>query len=161
MLDGVVRGVEVVRERGELCSDGIDLLDERRDVVFLAESADRELVGSHARSQLTVRETELLGLTKNLGSDGRDIVRSADLSINRGKVLSGQCAPDFNLGLKDRLEFLEEPAVDVCHLPDLLNRISAMEGSRDREDTLVRRVLELLVNIFYEVVLKACEMSIE
>ena len=77
VFDGVVGRVKVVRESRELGSDGINLLDEGRDTVLLAESTHGELGGAHAVGQLTVGETELLGLTEDLRCDGRDIVFAA------------------------------------------------------------------------------------
>ena len=52
------------------------------------------------------------------------------------------------------LQTSQEPLVDVGHLPDLLHAVAAMEGSRNGEDALIRRVHELLVDIFDVVVLQ-------
>ena len=57
------------------------------------------------------------------------------------------------LHLEDRLEFREEPLVNVRHLPDLDHRVPAMERRRDRKNALIRRVDELLINILDIVVL--------
>ena len=58
------------------------------------------------------------------------------------------------LELEDIVQAAEEPLVNVSHLVDLLDRVTAMEGRRDRKDTLIRRINELLVNIFHKVVLR-------
>ena len=48
---------------------------------------------------------------------------------------------------------MQEPLVDFCHFPDLVNRVAPVERRRDREDALVSGVLELLVDVLNEVVL--------
>lgn len=44
----------------------------------------------------------------------------------------------FNL--ENIVKLIQEPAVDIGHLPDLLNGIAAMESSRNREYALICRV---------------------
>jgi hypothetical protein len=57
------------------------------------------------------------------------------------------------LHVKDVLELGQKPLVDIGHLPDLVDRITATERSGDGKDTLVGGVHELLVDILYKVVL--------
>lgn len=51
------------------------------------------------------------------------------------------------------MQFVQKPLVDVCHLPYLLNRVSAVERSRDGEYPLVRRIDKFIIDILDEVVL--------
>ncbi len=49
---------------------------------------------------------------------------------------------------EDIVEFVEEPLVDVSHLPDLIDAVAAVEGSRDGEYALVGGVDKLIVDVF-------------
>jgi len=51
------------------------------------------------------------------------------------------------------MELCQKPFVYVGHLPDFVNTISTVERSRNRKNTLVGRVDELLINILHEVIL--------
>jgi len=90
VLDSVVGRVEVVGEGGELGGDGIDLLDERSDSSVLPESSNGELVGSEELSDLSIRESELLGLSKELSGDrsGGERPREEEGKERRMKLVS-------------------------------------------------------------------------
>ena len=66
MLNGVVRGVEMVCERRELCRNCINLFDKRENAVLFTQAVHRELIGTKTDSQLSVREAKLLGLPEQL-----------------------------------------------------------------------------------------------
>jgi len=51
------------------------------------------------------------------------------------------------------MQTVQEPLVNVRHLPNLVYRVAEVECSIDSEDTLVSGVLQLLVNILDKVVL--------
>ena len=55
------------------------------------------------------------------------------------------------------LQTSQEPLVDVGHLPDLLHAVSTGERGMNGENALVRRIDELLINIFYNIVLSRCK----
>jgi hypothetical protein len=59
------------------------------------------------------------------------------------------------LHVEDILQLRQEPLVDVGHLPDLIDRIAAMEGSGYSKDALVGRVYELFIDIFNKVILRS------
>ena len=52
------------------------------------------------------------------------------------------------------MQTAEEPFVNVGHLVDLVDRVAAVEGSRDGENALVGGVDELLVNVLNKIVLQ-------
>jgi hypothetical protein len=52
-------------------------------------------------------------------------------------------------------ELSQEPLVNVGQLVDILNRSSSMHSVGDREDALIRRILELFVDILAEIILSA------
>ena len=76
------------------------------------------------------------------------------------KLRARNYSREHDFSLEDRLQLREEPSVDVRHLPDLLDGVAAVERGRDREDTLVSGVNELLVDILDEVVLDCPNVSI-
>lgn len=76
------------------------------------------------------------------------------MSVFRGLSLHRSDLPQLDFRLEDGLELGEEPTIDIRHLPNLLNGISAMEGSRNGEDALVCGVLQLFVDILNEIVLR-------
>ena len=49
------------------------------------------------------------------------------------------------------MQTAEEPLVDVGHLPDLLYAISTRESGMNGENALVRRIDELLIDVFYNI----------
>ena len=53
----------------------------------------------------------------------------------------------------------QEPLIDVSHLPDLVNRVTLVEGRPESEDTLVGGVDELFINILNNVVLAQIRIS--
>ena len=55
--------------------------------------------------------------------------------------------------LPEVLQTGEEPLVDVGHLPNLLYAVSTRESGMNGENALVRRIDELLIDIFYNIVL--------
>lgn len=57
------------------------------------------------------------------------------------------------LHLAEPLEASQEPAVDVGHLVDLVDTVSALKGGRDRKKTLVGRPADLLIDVLDVVVL--------
>jgi hypothetical protein len=57
------------------------------------------------------------------------------------------------LHIEDVLQLREEPLVDVRYLPNLVDRVPAVECGRDCEDALVSRVDKLLVDVLHVVVL--------
>jgi len=69
ILYGVVGSVKVIGERRELSSDGIDLSDEGDDAVFLTETTDGKFGGAEVGCELTVGETGLLCVAKEVGGD--------------------------------------------------------------------------------------------
>jgi hypothetical protein len=57
--------------------------------------------------------------------------------------------------VEDVLQLGQEPLVDVGHVPNLVNRITAMECDGDGKDSLVRRVHEFLIDILDKVILES------
>ena len=53
----------------------------------------------------------------------------------------------------DVVELGEEPTIDVCHLVNLLDTVSAMESSGNGEYTFVGRVDQLFVNVLDIIIL--------
>ncbi|KAI3479544.1 hypothetical protein L1887_58356 [Cichorium endivia] len=130
VLDSVVGGVEVVGVSGELGGDRVDLLDEGHDGVLLTQLAHGELGRVERLGELLVRESELLGLTKHGGREAGGVVGAKHL-----------------VGVHDAHQLAEEPAVDVAHLVDLVDRVALGHGVGDGEHALVRGVDELLVDL--------------
>ncbi len=58
------------------------------------------------------------------------------------------------LHVKDVFQLSQEPLIDVGHLPDFINRITAIERSGDCEDALVSWVQELLIDILDKIILQ-------
>jgi hypothetical protein len=58
------------------------------------------------------------------------------------------------LHVENVLQLRQKPLVDVGHLPDLIDRVTAIEGSGDSKDAFVSRVYKLFVDIFDEVILR-------
>lgn len=52
------------------------------------------------------------------------------------------------------VEFVEEPLVDVGHLPDLIDAVAAVKCSRDGEYALVGGVDKFIVDVFNIVILR-------
>jgi hypothetical protein len=59
----------------------------------------------------------------------------------------------LSLHVKDVPQLGQEPLVDVGHLPNLVNQITAIERGRDCKNVFVRRVHELFVDILDKVIL--------
>ena len=159
VLTRVVRRVEVVGERGELGGDSIDLFDERGNSILLTKTANSKLGRVHAGSELTIREAELLGLTKEVGVDGGDITvtRTKIRRIQQVEVLKNLL--QARLHPEDRMKLGQEPLIDVGHLPDLVNRVTLVEGRPESEDTLVSRVDKFFINVLNNVVLARIGIS--
>lgn len=51
------------------------------------------------------------------------------------------------------MEFNQEPFVDISHLPDLVDAISAMERGGNGKNPFVSWIDELLVNILHIIIL--------
>ena len=51
------------------------------------------------------------------------------------------------------VQFVQEPFVDVSHLPDFINAVSSMKSSWNSEDTFVSWIKQLLVDIFDKLIL--------
>jgi hypothetical protein len=77
VLAGVIRGVEVIGVTGEFGRNGVDLLDEGCHIGFKTESSNGEFVGPEALGDLSVRETELLGMSDHAVRKGGDVIGSA------------------------------------------------------------------------------------
>ena len=79
------------------------------------------------------------------------------------KYLSRELAESVStqtlLHLEDILQTREEPLVDVGHLPDLVNRVTLVEGRPESEDTLVSRVDKFFINVLNNVVLARIGIS--
>ena len=65
------------------------------------------------------------------------------------------------LHLEDVVKLRQEPLVYIGHLPDLVDRVATVESSRNRKDTLVSRIDELLVDILNEIILYSCSLESE
>ena len=66
MFDSIISCVEIVGERRKLSSDGVDLLDERREACFKTKPTNSEFSGPDAIGQLTIREATLFCLSKEI-----------------------------------------------------------------------------------------------
>ncbi len=131
VLGGIVREVQVVGERRELGGDRVDLLDEGGDACFETHAAHGQLVRVQKLGELTIAEAELLCLQEEV------------------RPLSNIVGVQFAHGLSEvaeALELVEEPLVNLGHLPDLVNRVTGVHGVGDSEETLVRRGLELVID---------------
>ena len=125
----------------------------------MTKATNSELSRIHAGSELTIRETKLLGLTKEVGVDGGDITvaRTKIRRIQRVEVLKNLL--QARLHPEDRMKLGQEPLIDVGHLPDLVNRVTLVEGRPESEDTLVSRVNKFFINILNNVVLAQIRIS--
>lgn len=57
------------------------------------------------------------------------------------------------LKLEYVVKFIQKPAVDTCHLPNLFDAIPTMESSRNCEDAFICWIDKFFVDVFHEVVL--------
>lgn len=69
VLGSIVGGVQVVGVTREFSGDGIDLLDPRGDTSFNSKSSDSQLVGVESFGDLSIRESETLGISDKLNRD--------------------------------------------------------------------------------------------
>jgi len=69
VLGSIVGSVQVVGVAWELGSDGIDLLDPWCDSSFNSESSDSQLVRVEGLGDLSIRESETLGISDKLNRD--------------------------------------------------------------------------------------------
>ena len=60
---------------------------------------------------------------------------------------------------EDRMKLGQEPLIDVGHLPDLVNRVTLVEGRPESEDALVSRVDKFFINVLNNVVLARIGIS--
>lgn len=160
VLGGVVGGVEVVGERGELGSDRIDLLDERSNAGILSKSSDSELVGTKELGDLSVRESKLLALSDETRRNRRVGEGTADIGhcLNVSASSKKQRRKDPNerselLHLTQSLQSRQEPLVNLGHLMDLVDGVPSAEGGSDSKESLVGRSSDLLIDIVHVVVL--------
>lgn len=58
-----------------------------------------------------------------------------------------------------RIEFCEEPLVDAGEGPNTFHGVSGLEGSGNREHSLIGGILKLLIDISNEVILKKWRLS--
>jgi hypothetical protein len=139
VLRSEVGGVEVVGVGRVLGGEGVDTLDEGSDTERLAVSANGVLVDLGVASvtdeevgDLTVGETELLGLAHEVLRDLSDRLEAAKGAVD----------------LDDVVELVEEPLVDLGKVVDLVDGVVEVEhGVGDREETLVGGDGEGLVDV--------------
>ncbi len=130
VLAAVVGHVEVVRPGRVLGGQGVDLLDRREEAQRLAPGPDAELGRSGQERDLLVGEALPLGLEEKVRRDGVET-----------PALEAQLAVD------DRLDLVEEPAVDPGQLVDAVDGEALLEGLGDAEEPLVGRLAELLLEV--------------
>ncbi|KAH3666829.1 hypothetical protein OGAPHI_003278 [Ogataea philodendri] len=127
----VVCNVQVVCVSRELSSDGINLFDKWNDAKLFSDSSNGNLVGVEELGNLSVFETKLLGLLQDRSWQLLlDTVRSDLVGI-----------------LDQTFQFVQEPSVNVGELVDLVDGISLRHGVGNGEQTLVRRSLQLRIDI--------------
>ena len=140
ILRSAIGQVKIVGLRRILGRERIDLLDNRQDAMLLTELADKhrallEIIKPDRTGDLEVGEA----LDLRPAHQGRIQFPAADPFQVVGMQFLG--------GLHDIIKFLEEPAVDLGQLMDLVHAITCPEGLRDHEDTTVCRLVKRLVDI--------------
>jgi hypothetical protein len=76
VLGSIVGRVQVVGVTWELGSDGIDLLDPWCDTSFDSKTSDSQLVRVECFGDLSIRESEALGISDKLNRDSVEVVVS-------------------------------------------------------------------------------------
>ena len=69
VLGSIIGGVQVVGVTWEFGSDSVDLLDPRGNASFDSKSSDSQLVGVEGFGDLSIRESESLGISDKLDRD--------------------------------------------------------------------------------------------
>ncbi|KAF3384345.1 hypothetical protein F1880_003105 [Penicillium rolfsii] len=126
VLRGIVSEVEIVSHSREFGSDSIDLLDNGGDASLNTHAAHSQLVGAQELSELSVRETKLLGLTNHI--DGH----SGSIESRHGLAKVAQT-----------LQAAQEPLINVGQLPDVVNTVAGSHGVGNGEQALIRGSLKL------------------
>jgi hypothetical protein len=90
-------------------------------------------------------------MSEDLAADRRDGIFSVTAldSLDILRKSSGIYARRLLLHVMNVLKFRQEPLVDVSRLPDLVDTVALVESGCNGEYALVRRVDQLLVNIFH------------
>ena len=96
----------------------------------LAQLTDRKLLALELGSDLTIRETKLLGSTQGVGGDV--------LFSERLKGL-------FHLHETSKL--VEEPLVNLGHFPNLVNSVTFAHSIGNSKDTTIRGHSEFTLNL--------------
>ena len=136
----VVRRVQVVGVGGEFGSQGIDLLDPGTDVEAQSLRADLVLGAVDGVGDLSVRETEFLGLEDLLALE----------TVERANGLH------FTDAVDQVLQLVEEPLVDLGQIVHLLDRVVLVKhGLANGEPSAVGGVLEFEIEVVKLVALES------
>ena len=131
--------VEVVGLSRIFGGKGINLFHDRQDAVVLAEAAHDE--------QCLVHVSDLLFQACGAGDlevgEAIDFCLTEQLLVERVDVTFLQ----MFVNIDDMLELIEEPAVNLRQVVNLVHSIAFVHGFGDDEDTLVGRLTERLVDI--------------
>lgn len=132
MRRSIVRGVKVVGIGREFSSEGVNLLDPGVDTKAVTVGANLVLGGLDGHGDLSVRETQLLGL--------ENLVLLQSLEAAGSLHLAG--------AVNQVLELVQEPFVNLGQVMDLVDGVVLVEhGLANGEPSAVSRVLELKVEI--------------
>lgn len=120
---------------------GVDLLYKRGNSGFLAKSTNRQLCRANASTELSVRKTILFRLSEQIDWNVGNIRCSKTRWPLAETTLAENQAVDVRerlLESEDVVQFVQEPFVNVGHLPDFINAVSSMKNCWNSEDMFVR-----------------------
>ena len=135
----IVGHIEIVGLSRILSCQGIDLLDNRQNVVALAQATHHEQSLVHiAKFPLQSYCTGNLEIGKTI-----DLCLTKQFTVERIDIATLQTLIDID----DVFQFIEKPLVNLCQVMDLIDSVTLMHGFRDNEDTLVGRFTKCLIDI--------------
>ena len=126
---GMVGCVQIVRVGGKLPGHGVDLREARLDAVRLARGANALRVRAGERRDSLVGESETLGVAQHPGGERKPRAREPAIHLD------------------DRLDGMQEPAVDPGQLVNLVDAEAVAYRPRHGEDPQGRGVAQLLAQV--------------
>jgi hypothetical protein len=129
VFQSIIRHVQIIRVSREFSRYGVDLLYKRGNSGFLAKSTNRQLCRANAPSELSVRKTILFRLSEQIDWNVGNITSSRkDEPLAETTENQAVHVREGLLKSEDVVQFVQEPFVNVGHLPDFINAVSSMKS---------------------------------